>query len=89
MMDLRCIRGKHSDWYSEFGYFNQNKAQIAAEMARINAIPYGNSSLGPWLYSLWNKSDKTDFHRAYQYNLWRFFPLTMLKDSDQWIVHFD
>ena len=82
---LRCIRGETSDWYSEFGYFNKNQQRIAQEMARIHAIPYGNSSFGHWLYALWTKQNKNDFHIAYQDNLWRFSSLVKLRDTSKWI----
>lgn len=96
-IDLRCIRGKRSDWYAEFGYSNANKDQIATEMTRIHDIVdfskdefiHANLSLfGPWLCALWNKSDKTDFHMAYQNNLWRFSYLKHLRDANhrKWIT---
>ena len=93
LIHLRCIRGKISDWYSEFGYFNQNKDQIANEMhniyhTEIKDSSHSNRTLGPWLFALWNKSDKTDFHRAYQYYLWRYQILTELRKG-KWVSYFD
>ena len=83
---LRCIRGKTSDWYSDFGYFNINRKAIASEMAKIHDTPYQGSTFGPWLHALWNQSDITDFHMAYQNNLWRFTWLKKLRDTGDWIV---
>ena len=83
---LRCIRGKTSDWYSNFGYFNKNNAEIAIEMSRIYKSPFRNSTFGPWLYALWNKSDLTDFHMAFKINLWRFTWLQKLSFSSEWSV---
>ena len=83
---LRCIRGKTSDWYSDFGYFNKNRAEIATEMRKIYKSPCRNSTFGPWLHALWKKSDITDFHMAYQNNLWRFTWLQKLSFSSEWFV---
>lgn len=85
---LRCLRGKTSDWYSDFGYFNDNRAEIAMEMARIHNAPYQDSTFGPWLYALWNQSDITDFQIAYQQNVWRFSWLQKLTLSSDWAVFF-
>ena len=83
---LRCIRGRTSDWYSDFGYSNKNRAEIATEMSKIYKSPYRNSTFGPWLHALWKKSDITDFHVAYQNNPWRFTYLHQLSFSNEWFV---
>lgn len=83
---LRCIKGKKSDWYSEFGYFNQRRARISFEMARIHDIRHGNQTFGPWLRALWNKPDKIDFRNAYQRYYTRFAFLMQLRDSSKWIA---
>ena len=90
LITLRCIRGKTTDWYSEFGYFNENKRRIAREMERIHDMPLVNSSqsLGSLLLSLWNQTDKTDFYKAYRRHLWRFFHLKMLRDNSTWTCQF-
>ena len=83
---LRCIRGKTTDWYSDFGYFNGQKAQIATEMRRIHDSPYRNTSFGPWLLALWNQANKTDFDSALKKNDWRFLHLRELRDSGYWVA---
>merc|ERR1712228_28598 len=54
LINLRCISGKTADWYSNFGYFNQNKLEIETEMKRIHdlKIKFMNCSLtlGPMLW---------------------------------------
>ena len=86
---VRCIRGQTSDWYSDFGYFNQQRQAIASEMRRIHDSPCGNVSFGPWLLTLWDKSDKTGFHHAYQNNLMEFGRLLQLRDSSKWTAEID
>ena len=85
---LRCIRGMTSDWYSEFGYFNDHQLEIEQEMVRIHNMPYHNTSFGPWLYALWNKQNKRAFHIAYQENLSRFNQLKRLRNRSTWIAYF-
>lgn len=89
LIDLRSIRGKNSDWYSDFGYVNIFHERIAREMNKIHDAPHGNSSVGPALYALWNRSNKTQFHIAYQAELSCFITLKRLRDVSLWIVDFD
>lgn len=95
LISLRCIEGRVSDWYEEFGYSNGNKEQIAREMQRVHnsSIQTNDSvrSLGPWLQSLWDKSDKNDFHRAYKDSkvIVRFTRLLGLRDNMLWSSHID
>lgn len=93
LIHLRCIKGKNSDWYSDFGFFNGQQAQIAREMERIHDSPapcnyHGIPSLGPLLYSLWNQSDKAEFHTTYQSCKSRFHTLTQLRDHCAWTAEF-
>ena len=88
---LRCIRGKPSDWYSEFGYFNENRVEIEAKIAMIqrkhtNALIDGaeqNVSLCRFLQTLWNLADKNQFHREFSKFTTIFEPLLELRKG-QW-----
>ena len=87
---LRCIRGKTSDWYAEFGYSNGRQSEIEQEMVRIHdtpVTPYHKTAFSPWLYALWNRNDKSAFHIAYQENMWRFSWLYQLRDISTWIAY--
>ena len=70
LIELRCMRGKHSDWYSDFGYFNANRESIAQVMQAIHCTEVhiddfgGTVCLGPYLHSLWI-TDSTEFHEFY------------------------
>lgn len=102
---LRCIKGKTSDWYSDFGFYNANKDRITAEMLQIygatdyiqnnsstHSVSTGkNMTFGSWLYALWNRPNKREFHVAYQDNLWRFKRLKWLRDvwQGKWTAHFE
>ena len=87
LISLRCIHGRTSDWYSNFGYFNQNHAAISREMKRVHESPYHNTTLGEYLLNLWNRENKTAFHHAYQQNTDAFSTLISLRDPS-WIKAF-
>ena len=91
LIELRCIRGKTTDWYAEFGYFNHENASIARRMRDIHNYPVhdkkGNLrgvTLGPYLHDLWNKSDKTEFHNKYKIVEDQFECLLDLRDEGKW-----
>lgn len=72
-IELRCISGKTTDWFSDFGYFNNHRDEIADEMKRIHNFqikcgPYyarRNVSLGPLLLGFWIGAGCTEFHDVY------------------------
>ena len=91
LIKLRCIRGKTTDWYGEFGYFNCNRDSIACRMHAIYHYlvhdTMGNLrgvTLGPFLSDLWNMSDKTEFHEEYRKVSGVFRCLVALRDEGKW-----
>ena len=86
LINLRCIHGEITDWYTSFGYRNANTYRIALKMEAIHDIKIGDKKLGPLLLSLWNRADKTEFHTTYMRFEGYFSSLTMLRDSHRWIV---
>ena len=88
LIDLRCIRGKTSDWYSDFGYFNNNKQRIALNMKIIHNTQISengsNVSLGPLLKELWDQQDRSRFHAMYRKYSSHFFSLMYLRISSKW-----
>ena len=91
LIHLRCICGKSTDWYSNFGYHNgiSNMERIAEEMKRIHDIRTKSCSLGPMLFELWMQKNKTEFHRVYTHFEDEFVSLTALRDCDEWMVYFE
>ena len=92
LIELRCIRGRTTDWYAEFGYFNGRTSCIALRMQAIYNNPVQdkkgnlriNATLGPYLLDLWMRSDKTEFHKAYLRVLGEFECLVALRDDGKW-----
>ena len=87
LINLRCIHGEITDWYTSFGYRNANTYRIALKMEAIHDTKIGDKRLGPLLLSLWNRTDKTEFRTTYIRFEGYFSPLTMLRDSHRWIVY--
>ena len=83
---LRCLKGRTTDWYSDFGYFNKNRAQIETEMRKIHDSSYRNTSFGPYLLALWNQENKEEFDTALKKNSWRFLRLKEFRDSEYWVA---
>ena len=91
LIELRCIRGKNTDWYADFGYFNGKRAAITWRMrALFNHPVYDtkgnlrNVTLGPFLYDLWNRSDKTEFHEEYRKVQGEFYSLLDMRAKGKW-----
>lgn len=91
LIELRCIRGMTTDWYSEFGYFNCVNDSIACQMQALYNLPVydhrgciRDMTLGPFLYNLWNRSDKNKFHKEYRKVSEKFKCLKILRDEGRW-----
>ena len=90
LIELRCISGKTTDWYSDFGFFNEYKDEIAMNMKEIHdsMVPILDNngseslcSLGPALHTLWMKPDKMEFYKLYSPHRTKFYPLLKLRNG--------
>lgn len=86
-MELRCMRGDTTDWYSNFGYFNQHRHEIEVRMRIVHNFPLHRTAnetvrLGPFLWNMWMSSDKTEFHEYYSFCYHRFEGLLNLRAGE-------
>ena len=93
-IEMRCILGETSDWWSLFGFYNEHRERIKLKMQNVHDLPaqyrHGpvhqqkNWTLGPLLLSLWHRAHKDAFHEQYLRFQKALHPLSELAKGRWW-----